>query len=94
VLLTLAVSGSAPDPGNDGFGRYASPGPPPSPGISLELSDATTFAPLPGSTRCNSAGGLVGDESGARTLSADNTAFVVEGLIASAARPLAFRVGW
>jgi hypothetical protein len=77
-------------PGNAGFARSVSVGPPWSPDIALGLSSATISAPHLGSARCNSAGVLAADESVARTLSADNGGSAAGEPIASA-DPLDFR---
>jgi hypothetical protein len=60
--------------------------------MSLGISGATTSAPPPGSTGCNSVDVLAGDESAARILSADNDASAADTAIAAAV-PLDFRDG-
>jgi len=84
----LLVSGFSAAPGSAGFGHSVSVGRPLFPGISAAPSTVTTSAPLCGTARCNTAGGLGGDENAARSLSADTAAAAA---VAFVGQPLDFR---
>jgi hypothetical protein len=60
--------------------------------MSPGLSTVTIAAPPPGTLGCNIVGAPAGDESAARSLSADTGGFAAAQALASAGPPLDFRL--
>ena len=73
----MPVSGSGFASGSAGFGRCVSVCQTSSRGIVAAPSTAATSALPPGAVHCNSAGAPAGDESVARILSADTSAWLL-----------------